>query len=461
MAIKALQTSGIQYTDRRDFYPDPQEFASLYPSVTPFLSDLMFDMDVRGAQTPDITFKIFEERPGWRQQYFDINNGSGEAWAVDGTPGDTNAAVVDGATGIGANNNTIDSSLLNAEVEIWSSDGLTYRGNARVTTVTSSTAVTLTSIHNPTSATQAIANLEDNDRCFIVTGGFSGQSTSPDGATDELSIAYNSCGIDRLSFTLEYQVIESALRGTSNEMGRVQTNKGNEHKVRMNNAVLRGTRTGGIGGTAHGAGGGSDSFTDTHTNDASGNVVRSTNGFFSIMRRYGRSSDTHDQQNVFVRSLAAYTWDQLVDDLDKANQYNPTGEMKRFYAGPGLYNWFQKHSAEGLLSSAGTKMNVDLRDAGATQVGIRVSVLTAGGNSIELVKDESLRHTNYSKFGYMVDRNHAELVWFPVAKGQSGPTGYFPDIKRENNPLYRKDEFLSCMGLKLGLAEAHSLWQFA
>ena len=73
MAAKTLSSSGVLYTDRRVFYPDPMDVAELYPSETPFISTVF----AQGADTvPDVDYKLFEHRSGWRYQYLDVNAAS-------------------------------------------------------------------------------------------------------------------------------------------------------------------------------------------------------------------------------------------------------------------------------------------------------------------------------------------------------------------------------------------------
>ena len=50
--------TGILYTDRRNFYLDPMEVSSLFPSVAPFVTFT----GAMGVETlPDPDFKLFEE----------------------------------------------------------------------------------------------------------------------------------------------------------------------------------------------------------------------------------------------------------------------------------------------------------------------------------------------------------------------------------------------------------------
>lgn len=456
---KTLGVSGVLYTDRRNFYLDPNNFAALYPAATPFLSDLMEGFVPKLGMTPDETYKMFEHRAGWRQQYFDANGAA--TWGGGGTPGDTVTVTVDGATGIGDNNSAIDASLVEKEVEIWSADDATYRGNALVTAVASSTSITLKAISNPASSTETIANIVDNDR-FYVVGGASGEgSDSPEAASDELEVVWNSIFYQRTPLEITSSLRNAALRGDSNELARLRMLKMQEHKIQINRKLYRAARRGGIGGTAHGAGGGTDSFSDTHITDADSNRVRNTMGLIPAFRRYGRTSG--DQQNVFSINEASGTFDNLLEYADKAYQYNPTGEVKTMYAGPAFYLWLQRIAGGVVGNISGKQFPITIDDNGKSTLGHEIARLNLGGYQFDVKRDESLRFTPYSKFAHVVDRRNIGVVMYNFTSSSDGQThggnAYVTNIKTDNNPLAQKDEYIAAMGLKLELMESHSQWK--
>jgi hypothetical protein len=55
MAVKALDNSGVLFTDRRDFYIKPQVTAELWPSVSPFITTLLGKAP---RKTKDPDFKL-------------------------------------------------------------------------------------------------------------------------------------------------------------------------------------------------------------------------------------------------------------------------------------------------------------------------------------------------------------------------------------------------------------------
>jgi len=61
MSAKNLGASGVLYTDRRQFYIKPEQFAELWPAVTPFTTFVMgATQSMSGLQDP--LFKMFEHR---------------------------------------------------------------------------------------------------------------------------------------------------------------------------------------------------------------------------------------------------------------------------------------------------------------------------------------------------------------------------------------------------------------
>jgi hypothetical protein len=55
MSTRELQASGVQYTDRRDFYIDPTTYAELWPSVTPFTTEMQMKRSHLGGDSISTT----------------------------------------------------------------------------------------------------------------------------------------------------------------------------------------------------------------------------------------------------------------------------------------------------------------------------------------------------------------------------------------------------------------------
>ena len=442
MATKTLSASGVLYTDRRTFYIDPNNYARLYPMVAPFAT-LMWAKGV--MTTPDPDFKCFEHRASWRYQYFLVNAGSPSAWSSSGAPGATVTVAVDGNVGVG-----IDSSLLQAEVEIWDTTETTLKGYAFVSAVSGSN-VTLKALGHPEVAAQTMTALADNDKIYVIGTAFGEGTDAPDAYSDELEVVWNSTQEQKTSVEITKALQNAVLRGRADELARLREERGNEHKIKAARTFYWGMRTGGIGGVANGAGGGTDSTFISHTTDASSNTVRTTMGIITALRRYGARSGA--QQNWFDRNFADYTYDKFVDDTEKIAQYVPmSGELTAF-VGPTNMSFWSKIGAEGLLTAQGTRMNVKLTDEQESPLGLRFRRLITPHITIRLVTEQLFRGTPYAKDMLIVNEDNVSVVKYENDE-------YNTNIKTDNDPRIIKDEYFSNQGLKMDLMEGHSYFRF-
>ena len=70
MSAKDLSASGVLFTDRRNFYIDPQVVKELWTDVTPFTT-VIANKETRTV--PDPVFKMFEHKQPWVKQSFQAN----------------------------------------------------------------------------------------------------------------------------------------------------------------------------------------------------------------------------------------------------------------------------------------------------------------------------------------------------------------------------------------------------
>ena len=68
---KNLASSGVLYTDRRDFYIRPNIVKELWTDVAPFLTVVANQQTISGMADP--TFKMFEHKNPWQKQELTIN----------------------------------------------------------------------------------------------------------------------------------------------------------------------------------------------------------------------------------------------------------------------------------------------------------------------------------------------------------------------------------------------------
>lgn len=437
MPAKQLIASGVLFTDRRTFNLQKDMVSELYPSVTPFLSFLM-DRQTEDVTDPD--FKMFEWRAPWRYQFLDANGIA--AWGVDGTPGDTATVTVDNPNGVAVND-----SLKAMTVEIWNAAGTTKKGIARVHSVTDATTIVIKALGNPTAANEAIANIADNDRFYVVANAIGEEQTSPDAQHDELEIVWNSCGIHRTPLNISGTLKEALLRGTkTGELARLRETKMKEHKIQVSRKLLMSYRVGGIGGTANGAGGGTDSSFIGHITDAEGKTVRTTMGIIPALERYGISDDTSDAQNVFARAKASYTYTDFVEDMEKTFQYSEGGTKKAF-CGPGAMTFWST-----LAMAKQSAWGIEISGSEIDRFGSRIRFLDTGHGVLELTLEPVLRRTPYSSYMIVPDNNNIQHKMYR-------PTRYMTNIKTDDGYDGQKDEFFSDEGLGLQLMEAHQLFR--
>jgi hypothetical protein len=444
MSAKTFSFSGALWTDRAVFYPEPQQYAKLYAAATPFLSAVMSRFQ-SGPKLPGPDFKMFEHRAGWRYTYLDHNDGSPPAWSAAGAPNDTLTSdiTVDNATGC-----TVDSSLVGCQLEVWDSTLTTYKGTLLVTAVGNSTTITCKSAGNPESSTGAVAALADNDRFYVIAPAFGEETTAPEAESDELDVVWSSCQLIRTSLEIGQTLREAALRGETDELKRLRENRGNFHKMRVARAMYYANRPGGIGGVAHGAGGGTDATFVNHITDANSKTVRQMMGIWPALRRYGRRSG--DQQNYFTFQKAAFTYNDWVDMWEKATQYSGgSAGMPEVYAGPGALSFFAKIGAEGFVTSTGLREPLKMSESRQSGIGLVYKIIDTPHGPARLVPDPLLRGTPYNSSMLNPDPGNARMV-------QYEPSQYHVNIKTDDNPRVQKDEFVDFVGLALTVMESHS-----
>lgn len=441
---QSTSVSGILVTDRRDFYVEPRTVAHLRPGATPFLSTILMMNGVK--KVPEGDFKMFEDDDDWYEAYFDVND-SPSAWSTPaggsaGDPGATVTVACDGATGL-----AIDSSLVGRDFVIYDSTLATKKGNVTCTAVSGSNVTFKNTGGLATSSSFAVSALADNDRFFDVGSAFGEGSDAPDAYTRALSTVWNSCQDHKTSVQITTFVKNLTLRGDPSELIALRENRLAFHKMGKDRASWLSVRPGGIGGVAHGAGGGTDSTFTDHQTDADGNLVRKTMGILPILERYGISDDTDDHQNVFNRTFNDYDYAQFVEDADKSLQYDPNGEMATCWCGNKVINFF---ATAAMATNSGWEIKID---TAISALGFEYSIVRTGRARFRLIEVPWWRKHHG---GHMVrlDPQNVQPVHFEEANQ------YSTNIKTDNKPRIQKDEFYSNLGLKFKQVKRSSLWKF-
>lgn len=427
---KKLGASGVLYTDRRDFYVDPQVTKELWTDVAPFTT-LISNQETRDV--PDPIFKMFEHRNPWVKQEFSSNNASGVASLAAGNTESADCAI-DGITGLSS---SADSSYIGLVCEVWNAAKTTKKGQVIVSSIPDSTTI---KFKNMTGTAVVVA---DND-VFMVSGNARGEgSSSPDAWADELTVVWNSCQIFKTPLQVTGTLEAAVLRGESNELARLRRMKAQEHKIQKEKAFLFGTRVGGTN-----LSGSSDSFADGGRTDPDGNLIRSTYGIIPAIDDYGTSSG--DDQNIFSIKEDEYTYADFVDDMEKVFQYVPEAGVKRAFCGAGaLGYWSKMAGTTGMAGNSGWTVN--LSDMRRDSLGFNYKILETPHGILQLIPTPALRGP-YNKYMLVVSEEN-------LFHAQYRSPMYQANIKTDNAFDGVKDQYFSDEGVGISLIESHHLFK--
>lgn len=444
MAVKTLSntTSGMLWTDRRDFYISPNEVRELWTDVAPFTT-VVSNRGMVKVQDPD--FKMFEHRSGFIKQAFVLNDATPPAWSGTGNSNDTldAAMAIDGILGLAS---AADDSYVGLILECWDTTEATYKGVSLVTAA--ATTVTIKSLGNPRSATNVHAALADDD-IFYVIGNAQGEGTeAPEAFSDDLDVVYNSTQIFKTPIEITGTLYEAALRGYSSELERLRIEKNKEHRMQKERAFLFGVRRGGTGSDDL-AGDNATNLDshDGHLSDANSKLVRTTMGIIPAIYRYGVTSG--DQQNIFSVASSSYDYSAFVDDMEKVFQYLPEDGTKVAFCGAGaLSYWSKVDGTTGFVGKSG--FSVQLNTMQRSSLGFDFREIITPHGVLQLVYAPALRGP-YSN--YMVIVDPAELKYV-----QYRPSKFMANVKTDNAYDGVKDLYFSDEGLGVTLIEKHSVW---
>lgn len=424
MSAKNLSASGILYTERRDFYLNPQITKELWTTVAPFTTIV----SNRGISTgmSDPIFKLFEHRSAFIKQYCNANIGA--SVTIPAHTGTAVAVAVDGITGLKP---TVDASFIGLQFEVWDSTLTTKKGVAIVTSVTSPATLYLKSM----STSFAIAN---DDRLYVVGNAFGEGTEAPEAWADEIETVYGSTQIFKTPIEITGTLYEAALRGYSDELSRLRIEKAKEHKIQKEKAFLFGVNPVGYNGT----------FGDSALTDADGNTVRATYGLVSLLEAYGNT--TGDDQNVFTPNASTYVYADFVDDMEKVFQYIPENGSKTALVSAKVMSYFSK-----LASNSGfsTGWDIEISTQEKDALGFNIRNLITPHGILKLVWTPLFRDARSNLMLIISDEN-LELKQYRPMKFQT-------NIKTDNAYDGIKDQYFSDEGLGVTLLESHKLFKFS
>jgi len=435
MAAKNLTGSGVLYTDRRDFYIDPQVVKELWTDVSPFTT-VISNNETR--QTNDPVFKMFEHRNPWVKQKFAFNAGVAIG---DPDTGATSAVIaVDGIVGLEA---AATASWQGLIVEAWDATETTRKAVLLIIDADGGSDVTCKALW--TSDDGAYTTV-DGDICHVIGNAQGEGEEAPEAWSDELQVVWNSCQIFKTPLEITGTLLQASLRGESSELARLRMQKNQEHKMQKEKAFLFGVRgdSAAAGGTNLGAG---ETFDDFGRTGVGGGKVRTTYGIVSALNAYGAASG--DDQSVYTVD-SSYKYSNFVDDMEKVFQYVPTSGVKRAFCGAGaLGYWSKMAGSEGFAGGSGWTVN--LSDMKRDTLGFNYKILETPHGILQLIPTPALRGPN-NKYMLIVDEDN-------LFHAQYRSPMYQTNIKTNNAYDGVKDQYFSDEGIGISLIESHNLFK--
>lgn len=427
---------GILYQDRRKFYLPDNVTQELWTESTPFTTILSNKGFEKNLADPD--YKMFEHRSSWFRQTFKSDGAPG-AWATNGSPNELNADEFTIKEKRGLGDGPADESLIGLVFEVYSAAG-DYKGVVTVHDIGVS-GIKVRAIGNPRVANNRVAALAAND-LFVVAGSAIGEGeVSPEAFADDLGTVWNSCQIFRTPLEITGTLHQASLRGYSKELARIRTEKSHEHKIQKERAFLVGTRSPGMD-----APGGDGVSTGTHTANKKGKIVRTTMGIVSAMYKYGSASEASEDQVIFNRAMASYTYSKFVEDSEKWFWYLPAAGYKTAIVGPGVMSFFSMLGDVGFHKG---RQKVTVSDLQRDKLKFHFKWLETPHGIVKLVMSPGLRY-EYRNHMCIINEDNLDLT-------QYRPMYYATNIKTENNYDGIKDEYFSDEGMKITLLESHKL----
>ena len=435
---KLLKASGVLYTDRRNFYIDPQTVHELWTDVAPFTT-MISAMGTRSTNDP--VFKMFEHKNPWVKQSFTLGtcaDGSGDKTVPDNDTGikldssSNPATPIASSEGFGGATALTDAHI-GLMVEVVSSAGVS-RGKAVIGKSGSDYMI---------KSLGGTIELTTGDKLNVIGNAQGEGSYSPEAWSDELSVVYNSTQIFKTPLQITGTLLQAALRGESSELERLRLQKNQEHKIQKERAFLFGKR---IGGTNLG---GADTFADGGRTDKDGNLIRTTYGMVSAIEDFGSSTSTHDYQNIFTVD-SSYAYGNFVDDMEKVFQYVPTSGVKRAFCGAGALGYWSKMSAASNMAG-NSGWTVNLGDMKRDALGFNYRVLETPHGMLQLIPTPALRG-DYNKYMLVVDDSN-------LFHAQYRAPMYQTNIKTDNAFDAVKDQYFSDEGVGISLIDSHALFK--
>uniref|UniRef100_A0A6H1ZLM6 Putative structural protein n=1 Tax=viral metagenome TaxID=1070528 RepID=A0A6H1ZLM6_9ZZZZ len=437
-------STGVMYTDRRDFYLTPNTVAELYKTASPFTS-VLGRFGTKRTYDPD--FKLFEHRAGWLNMKCYLAQATAaltEGTAITTVRLDNGAGAL---TGYFSTETEAEGTVL----DVWDSTCTTHKTTGYISIITKGTTYHTVSYYPIWVAVSGTTAFADNDVAFIQTNAREEGGKATHAWDSPMEVVYNTSAIMKTSLEITGTLLAmSQLRGGSNELARFRDLKAKEHKIKQAKALYFSRRYGGtdeaIGGTTP------DKFVGPN-----GRRVRTMHGIIPVIEDYNSASNVH---NI---TMASYTWDDFVDDIVVWFEYSNDNMVKWLFCGDAVMAFFSKIGSSGFIDGGTFQLNLNM-NASETKLGINVNTLETGMGSIRLVRDQlfskgfndtvgSVRP--FTGWGVLVDPENISKVIFRPDKYQTGlaDNSYGGELLLE--------QYFSDWGLGITLAETHHMLKFA
>jgi len=431
-------TSGVLYTDRRDFYISPQKVAELYKNVTPYISVLG---RFKTLKTSDPDFKMFEHRSQWLNQKMYVDGTTGAL-----TTGTAKSIAVDNGSGSRCGFfATMASDANGLLLDLYNSTLTTHKAQLVVNTVTAgSTEDTISAIPLwvADSGTTAVA---DDDVIFVVGHAAEEGAKAPEAWSDELETVWNSAGIFKTPLEITGTLLAmTKLRGYSNELQRLRDEKFKEHKIKQAKAAYFSRRR-------------NDTSAPANTvTGARSRAIRTMHGIIPVIEDYSSSANIHEI------TMADFSWDDLVEKMIVWFEYSNDLMTKWLFCGDAVIAFFNKIGASGFIDKDTFQLNMNMSKV-EKRLGLDITSLETGLGTIRLANDKLFTRGFYdtvgnarpfSGWGVLVDPEQIAKVVFrsDVYKTGLATNDYGGELV--------KDMYQSDWGVGVTLAETHHLIKF-
>jgi hypothetical protein len=440
MTDTSVGTTGVLFTDQRQFYVNPFQYAELWQAATPFISAMIERSRViTGLSDP--VFKMFEHEEPWVKQEAVILTCTATVPNNDTGITDLVLASVTGLQSITSD------ALKNMVFEVWDATKTTKRGVGFITANSSGT-YTFKSLKNST-----ITGMVATDILVAIGTAYGEGSEAGEAWADDLKVVYGQTGIHRTPVEVTGTLFQASLRGANKELQRLRMQKMYNHKILENKRLLRSTNIVGTNLTQ------ADTFADAtrggaaNGTGAAGGRVRTPYGLIPMIEDYGTSSDV-DSQNIFDRS-GGMTWNQFVDDSEKLFQYVNYDGLRDFFCGPKAFSYFSKLDTS---ATAGSRLRLgfdiqmsEMKNSKPDGQGYNFKYIETPFGMARLILDPSLR---YEYGNYMISPSWQNL-YYAVYR----PFVWKTAIKDSKFNGYDgiKDEYFSDTGVGATLIKSHAL----